>query len=109
MGPFPLPDVDREAHIRAEARKWRDLGRAEKVARTGSNVGGFFVVVAGAGLVAAVGYSFGSELFAENSPTRVFEDATERVKESHEVSGQACTTGTRKGATDERLGTGTGD
>lgn len=91
VGPFPLPNeptssFDRSAQIEAEARRWRDLGRAEKVGRASTNIGSFFVVSAGAALAGLVAYSFGSELWAENSPTRVFEDATERVKQSKELS-----------------------
>lgn len=44
------------------------------------------VVLAGGVLAAAVLYSTGTELFATNSPTRIFEDCVERVNESEEAS-----------------------
>lgn len=44
------------------------------------------VVVAGAGVAAVVFYSTGTELFSSNSPTRMYEDAIERIKRDAQVS-----------------------
>lgn len=47
------------------------------------------VVMAGAALFGLVAYSTGTELFATNSPTRIYDDCEERVKASEEVGGTA--------------------
>ncbi|GAA5977096.1 hypothetical protein JCM11641_001299 [Rhodosporidiobolus odoratus] len=86
-GPFPLPSADeaRAARIEATQRKWKQLGTVEKAGRAATQTGSAVVVLFGAGLVALVAYAFGSELFSEASPTRVFEDCVERVKADPEL------------------------
>lgn len=95
VGPFPLPpggnaggpftDAEREARIRAAGKKWKDLGRAEKVGVAWQQTTSLVVVLAGGGLALLVLYSTGTELWSEASPTKIFEDCVERVKESDEV------------------------
>lgn len=85
LGPFPLPHLERQARIEEAGREWRQLGVGGK-AKVAATQGASFVVVAcGAGLLVLVAYAFGSELFSEASPTRVFEDCVERVRADHEV------------------------
>ncbi|KAK4046498.1 hypothetical protein OIV83_006024 [Microbotryomycetes sp. JL201] len=89
VGPFPLPpgasDADREARIRAASRKWRDLGRAEKVGVAWQQTTSLIVVVAGGSLALLVLYATGTELWSEASPTKIFEDCVDRVKQSEEL------------------------
>ncbi|GAA6055434.1 hypothetical protein JCM3770_006992 [Rhodotorula araucariae] len=86
LGPFPLPHIEREARIAESGRKWRELGVGGK-AKVAATQGASFVVVAcGAGLFVLVAYAFGSELFSEASPTRVFEDCVERVRADDELA-----------------------
>ncbi|KWU41005.1 hypothetical protein RHOSPDRAFT_37464 [Rhodotorula sp. JG-1b] len=89
LGPFPLPDVDesqaRQARIDASSRQWSQLGVAQRAGVVATQGASLVVVLAGAGLFALVAYAFGSELFSEASPTRVFEDCVERVKQDHEL------------------------
>lgn len=91
LGPFPLPNIDadesqaRQARIDASSRQWSQLGVAQRAGVVATQGASLVVVLAGAGLFALVAYAFGSELFSEASPTRVFEDCVERVKQDHEV------------------------
>lgn len=94
LGPFPLPNIDsnsdaetarRQARIDASSRQWSKLGVAQRAGVVATQGASLVVVLAGAGLFALVAYAFGSELFSEASPTRVFEDCVERVKQDHEV------------------------
>ncbi|GAA5911214.1 hypothetical protein JCM8208_005763 [Rhodotorula glutinis] len=86
LGPFPLPHLEREARIHQSGQTWRQLGAGDK-AKVAATQGASFVVVSfGAGLLVLVAYAFGSELFSEASPTRVFEDCVERVRADQELS-----------------------
>ncbi|GAA5914100.1 uncharacterized protein JCM6883_005880 [Sporobolomyces salmoneus] len=84
VGPFPLPsssdDLDRSYRISQQARTWSQLKPPEKVFEATRQTSSFFVVVFGAGLAGLVFWAVGSELFSENSPTRIFEDITERLE-----------------------------
>jgi hypothetical protein len=44
------------------------------------------LVLVGGGLTIAVGWAVGSELFASNSPTVIYNDAVKRVRRSGQVS-----------------------
>ena len=94
LGPFPLPNIDesqaRQARIDASSRQWSQLGVAQRAGVVATQGASLVVVLAGAGLFALVAYAFGSELFSEASPTRVFEDCVERVKQDHEVRSGHC-------------------
>lgn len=90
LGPFPLPNIDadadaRQARIDASSRQWSKLGVAQKAGVVATQGASLVVVLAGAGLFCLVAYAFGSELFSEASPTRVFEDCVERVKQDQEL------------------------
>ncbi|GEM09086.1 mitochondrial inner membrane translocase complex, subunit Tim21 [Rhodotorula toruloides] len=63
LGPFPMPNAEREARIADSQRKWAQMG-------------GLFLLVI---------YAFSSELFGEASPTRIFEDCVDRVKADEEL------------------------
>ena len=108
-GPFPIGSIggnlDRDAQVKAAGRKWQQLKTSEKghfllslparlhsLTRLHDVVGVAFtqstsllVVAFGAGLAGLVIYATGTELFATNSPTRIFEDCVERVKANPEV------------------------
>ncbi|KAK4048055.1 hypothetical protein OIO90_005956 [Microbotryomycetes sp. JL221] len=90
VGPFPLPDtseslLDREARIRAASKKWKDLGRAEKVGVAWQQTSSLVVVLAGGSLALLVLYATGTELWSQASPTNIFEDCVDRVKQSDEL------------------------
>ena len=54
-----------------------------QVARQTSSL---FVVAFGAGLCGLVFWAVGTELFSENSPTRIFEDIVERLERDDNVT-----------------------
>ncbi|GAA5990523.1 hypothetical protein JCM10908_003112 [Rhodotorula pacifica] len=94
LGPFPLPSSPasssddasaRQARIDASSRQWSQLGVAQRAGVVATQGASLVVVLAGAGLFGLVAYAFGSELFSEASPTRVFEDCVERVKKDSEL------------------------
>ncbi|GAA6033420.1 hypothetical protein JCM8097_006742 [Rhodosporidiobolus ruineniae] len=89
-GPFPLPSAAdaqaRAARIEATQRKWAQLGAAQKAGVVVTQSGSALIVLAGAGLFVLVAYAVGSELFSEASPTRVFEDCVERVRNDPELT-----------------------
>ncbi|SGY69214.1 BQ5605_C004g02977 [Microbotryum silenes-dioicae] len=85
LGPFPLPHDSREAQMRAAKAKWAELGTGEKIGVVSVWTGSGVVVLVGGVLAVVVLWSTGSELWSEASPTRIFEDATERVKQSSEL------------------------
>lgn len=85
LGPFPMPNAEREARIADSQRKWAQMGGAEKAGVVATQSASFVVVACGAGLFLLVVYAFGSELFGEASPTRIFEDCADRVKADEEV------------------------
>ncbi|GAA6019743.1 hypothetical protein JCM11491_005236 [Sporobolomyces phaffii] len=82
VGPFPLPhsQLDRDYLISQQAKTWSQLKGPEKVGEVAKQTSSFFVVIAGAGLCGLVFWAVGSELFSENSPTRIFEDITRRLE-----------------------------
>ncbi|POY76114.1 hypothetical protein BMF94_0837 [Rhodotorula taiwanensis] len=92
LGPFPLPnhpaqsEQERQARIDASSRQWSRLGVAQKAGVVATQSASLVVVLGGAGLFALVVYAFTSELFSEASPTRVFEDCVERVKQDPELA-----------------------
>ncbi|GAA6060608.1 hypothetical protein JCM10212_004587 [Sporobolomyces blumeae] len=88
VGPFPLPNTpsDRDRLIQQQARQWSQLRPGEKIGVAAQQTSSFFVVVAGAGLCTLVVWAVSSELFGDNSPTKIFEDAVERVKADHELN-----------------------
>lgn len=57
------------------------------VMRTTARASNFTVILVGAGLSAVLAYALATELFARNSPTRLYSDACDRVKASPAVSG----------------------
>lgn len=70
-GPFPMPDMaSRDAQIRNEGRKWKQLKGSEKVGVVATQSWSLVVVLIGAAVAGAVIYSTGTELLSDNSPTR---------------------------------------
>ncbi|BGP29657.1 hypothetical protein JCM10296v2_001396 [Rhodotorula toruloides] len=85
LGPFPMPNAEREARIADSQRKWAQMGGAERAGVVATQSASFVVVACGAGLFLLVIYAFSSELFGEASPTRIFEDCADRVKADEEL------------------------
>jgi hypothetical protein len=98
VGPFPLPGgsigdgtafisaQEREARMREASKSWRQLNGSQKVGFITEQGASLIVVLLGATVASLVLYATGSELFSEASPTKIFEDTTERVKQSQEVN-----------------------
>lgn len=84
-GPFPIGRLDRDTTTRRAEKEWRQMKSSEKVNEAATQFSSLLVVAFGAGLAGLVIYATGTELFATNSPTRIFEDCVERIRESSEV------------------------
>ncbi|GAA6008225.1 uncharacterized protein JCM10292_004097 [Rhodotorula paludigena] len=86
LGPFPLPpNPSRDERIAADSKRWRQLGVGGKAKVAATQGASLVVVLGGATLFVLVVYAFGTELFSEASPTRIFEDCVERVKHDEEL------------------------
>ncbi|KAF8971496.1 TIM21-domain-containing protein [Flammula alnicola] len=81
------PKHDRSA-LRKEGpvKKWSELSTGGKVVRTTARTTNLGVILLGAGLSALLIYSLTSELFSKNSPTVLYGDACERIKQSSRIA-----------------------
>jgi len=87
LGPFPTPRVDaHDSLTNNEMRSWSELRGGEKVARAGRQIGNLTVILIGFGIAALVVYSTSTELFASNSPTKVFNRAVDLIRANEEIS-----------------------
>lgn len=71
--------------MRQASKSWKQLNGSQKMGVFAEQSGSLIVVLVGGSIAALVLYATGSELFSEASPTKIFEDTTERVKASKEV------------------------
>ncbi|KAF8203217.1 TIM21-domain-containing protein [Pholiota molesta] len=81
VGPFQL-GLSQAARKGEPIKKWSELSTGGKVARTTARTTNLGVILLGAGLSALLIYSLTSELFSKNSPTVLYGDACERIKQS---------------------------
>ncbi|KAF9474294.1 hypothetical protein BDN70DRAFT_884949 [Pholiota conissans] len=81
VGPFQL-GLSQSARKGEPIKKWSELSTGGKVVRTTARTTNLGVILLGAGLSALLIYSLTSELFSKNSPTVLYGDACERLKQS---------------------------
>ncbi|KZP00837.1 hypothetical protein CALVIDRAFT_215039 [Calocera viscosa TUFC12733] len=87
VGPFAL-QLDRSPGKSEDTKPWSQLSAAQKVKRTTARTTNFGVILAGAGLSAVIIYALATELFARNSPTVLYGDICEKLKESPLITSQ---------------------
>lgn len=66
-------------------KKWGDLSGGQKAARVTVNTSRLFVITFGATLTFVIGYALFSELFAQNSPTVIYNEACKLIEKSDKV------------------------
>lgn len=103
VGPFQM-GINESPFAAAKQKKWSDLSTGGKrmstsgfhfrrsfdrtylpVKRTTARTTNLVVIVFGAGLTAVLLYAVTSELFSQNSPTVLYGEACERIKNSSQV------------------------
>lgn len=82
VGPFQL-GVDRNG---VKPKKWSDLSAGGKVLRGTARTSNLTVILVGGAFSCILAYALATELFAKNSPTKLYDDACERIKKSEAVS-----------------------
>jgi len=68
-----------------KAKSWNELSASGKVARTTARTSNLLVILLGAGLSALLVYALTTELFAESSPTVLYGEACDMIRESEEL------------------------
>ncbi|KAF4623509.1 hypothetical protein D9613_001666 [Agrocybe pediades] len=86
VGPFQLGLSPSALRNGEKVKKWSELSTGGKVVRTTARTTNLGVILLGAGLSALLLYSLTSELFSKNSPTVLYGDACERIKQSNRVA-----------------------
>jgi len=86
VGPFQLGLSPSALRKGEKIPKWSELSTGGKVIRTTARTTNLGVILLGAGLSALLIYSLTSELFSKNSPTVLYGDACERIKQSTKIS-----------------------
>ncbi|KAF9056665.1 TIM21-domain-containing protein [Panaeolus papilionaceus] len=85
VGPFQLGLSGSALRNGKKVPKWSELSTTGKVVRTTARTTNLGVILLGAGLSALLLYSLTSELFSKNSPTVIYGDACERIKQSQKL------------------------
>ncbi|OCB91642.1 hypothetical protein A7U60_g1103 [Sanghuangporus baumii] len=78
-GPFMLGPIERTG---PKQKKWSELSTKGKVLRSTERTSNFTVIAIGAGLTIVLVYTLLSELFARNSPTVKFNEASKLIEQS---------------------------
>ncbi|KDQ54782.1 hypothetical protein JAAARDRAFT_37885 [Jaapia argillacea MUCL 33604] len=86
VGPFQLGLVPPTEDEVKNLKKWSELSAGGKVARATAWTTNLTVILFGAGLSALLIYTLTSELFSRNSPTVLYGEACEKIKESPRVA-----------------------
>ncbi|KAF8887979.1 TIM21-domain-containing protein [Gymnopilus junonius] len=86
VGPFQLGLSQSTLRKQEKIPKWSELSTGGKVVRTTARTSNLAVILFGAGLSALLVYSLTSELFSKNSPTVLYGDACERIKQSSRIA-----------------------
>jgi len=86
VGPFNLGHSNASFNQQETVKKWSELNATGKVMRTTARTTNLTVILFGAGLSAVLIYALTSELFSKNSPTVLYGDAREKIKNSQEVA-----------------------
>ncbi|KAH7915113.1 TIM21-domain-containing protein [Hygrophoropsis aurantiaca] len=86
VGPFQLGVSQASLNKGEKIKKWSELSTSGKVVRTTQRTTNLTVILLGAGLSAVLVYALTSELFSKNSPTVLYGDACQRIKDSARVA-----------------------
>ncbi|EPQ61441.1 hypothetical protein GLOTRDRAFT_124721 [Gloeophyllum trabeum ATCC 11539] len=86
VGPFQLGIVPPTPDEVDNVKKWSELSAGGKVARATARTTSLTVILFGAGLSAMLIYALTSELFSRNSPTVLYSEACDKIKESPRVA-----------------------
>ncbi|KAF5312098.1 hypothetical protein D9619_003392 [Psilocybe cf. subviscida] len=86
VGPFQLGLSQQALRKEKPPKKWSELSTGGKVVRGAARTSNLGVILLGAGLSALLLYSLTSELFSKNSPTVLYGDACDRLKQSAKLA-----------------------
>ena len=84
LGPFPLGIGPNPAY-QTKQKPWKQLSTKGKVARTTARTTNLTVILFGGAFTCVLAYALATELFAKNSPTKLYEDACQKITASPEV------------------------
>ncbi|KAG9015190.1 hypothetical protein FRB94_004309 [Tulasnella sp. JGI-2019a] len=85
VGPFNLP-IRPNSASQTKQKPWAELSTSGKVARGTARTSNFTVILLGGALTCVLAYALATELFAKNSPTRLYDDACQKILNSPQVA-----------------------
>ncbi|KIO18179.1 hypothetical protein M407DRAFT_84219 [Tulasnella calospora MUT 4182] len=85
LGPFPL-GIRNPNDAKGKQKSWRELSTSGKVARGTARTTNLTVILIGGAFTCVLAYALATELFAKNSPTRLYDDACQKLNASPEVA-----------------------
>ncbi|KAG8926541.1 hypothetical protein FRC00_002823 [Tulasnella sp. 408] len=85
LGPFPL-GIRNPNEAKGKQKSWRELSTSGKVARGTARTTNLTVILIGGAFTCVLAYALATELFAKNSPTRLYDDACQKLNASPEVA-----------------------
>ncbi|KAG8913936.1 hypothetical protein FRC01_004303, partial [Tulasnella sp. 417] len=85
LGPFPL-GIRNPNDAKGKQKAWRELSTSGKVARGTARTTNLTVILIGGAFTCVLAYALATELFAKNSPTRLYDDACQKLNASPEVA-----------------------
>ncbi|KAG8934879.1 hypothetical protein FRC03_008337 [Tulasnella sp. 419] len=85
VGPFTLGIRNNPAN-NVKQKKWSELSAGGKVVRGTSRTASLTVIIIGGAFSCVLAYALATELFAKNSPTRLYDDACKKVLASEQVA-----------------------
>ncbi|KAG8885642.1 hypothetical protein FRB97_000085 [Tulasnella sp. 331] len=85
VGPFNLP-IRPNSATQTKQKPWAELSTSGKVARGTARTTNLTVILLGGALTCVLAYALATELFAKNSPTRLYDDACQKVLNSPQVA-----------------------
>ncbi|KAG8984850.1 hypothetical protein FRB90_005081 [Tulasnella sp. 427] len=85
LGPFPL-GIRNPNDAKGKQKAWKELSTSGKVARGTARTTNLTVILIGGAFTCVLAYALATELFAKNSPTRLYDDACQKLNASPEVA-----------------------
>ncbi|KAG8953321.1 hypothetical protein FRC04_002731 [Tulasnella sp. 424] len=85
LGPFPL-GIRNPNDAKGKQKAWRELSTSGKVARGTARTTNLTVILIGGAFTCVLAYALATELFAKNSPTRLYDDACQKLNASPEIA-----------------------
>ncbi|KAG8900127.1 hypothetical protein FRB99_006223 [Tulasnella sp. 403] len=85
LGPFTLGTRPNPAN-QPKQKPWSELSTTGKVARGTARTTNLTVIVIGGVFTCVLAYALATELFAKNSPTRLYDDACQKIAASPDVA-----------------------